>query len=278
MMRLIVAGLAACSLLALTGCHKPGAAKAASGADSTAANAIDGTWKADLSTLQIDSKPDRLLLQNGVFACETCTPALTVAADGAFHPVKGQPYADSVSVKIVDARTVTRIDKKDGRVTGQQTLSVSPDGKVLTISVISSAVPNAKPVTGSVSETRAAAGKPGSHAISGSWVAEKVGSVSDEALTFTLKLDGDTLHMSSPAGVGFDAKLDGSESPVKGDISGGMVSVIKTADGGFEQTTKRAGKILSVTRFTPRGDGKMAITSDDRQGGSTVKYVANKQS
>ena len=91
-----MAALAAASLLALSAC------KQTTNADNTAANKIDGTWKADLSSVQIDQKPDELLLKAGQFSCPTCTPPLTVAADGAMHPVTGRPYADMMSVKADD--------------------------------------------------------------------------------------------------------------------------------------------------------------------------------
>ena len=81
----ITAALAAVSILALGRC-KPAANSADNGATagnaSAATGAIDGTWKADLSSVQIDAKPDVLLLKDGTFSCSTCTPPLTLPADG----------------------------------------------------------------------------------------------------------------------------------------------------------------------------------------------------
>ena len=71
MQKIIIAGLATASLIAVAGC-KPAMtagneANASANASATAAGgSIDGTWKTDLSTLQIDTKPDQLLLKDGV--------------------------------------------------------------------------------------------------------------------------------------------------------------------------------------------------------------------
>jgi hypothetical protein len=277
MTRTTIAALAACSLIALGACNKQATGNADQNAAASGAASIDGTWKTDLSTLKIDSKPDQYLLKDGQFSCPTCTPPLTLAADGAFHAVTGRPYADSMAIKVDDAHDVTRTAKKANRVTGEGKYSVSADGNTLTINFSDSSTPNAPPVTGSLIETRVAPAPAGAHAISGSWKPAKYGSVSDEALTVTYKLDGDTLHMSS-AGQSYDAKLDGSDAPIKGDIGGTVVSVHQGADGSITETDKRDGKVISVTTLTPSSDGKLSVSSEDKVRGSTSTSVANKQS
>ena len=278
MRKIIVAALAAASFLAISGCNKQAASTGNAAAPAAASgDAISGTWKADLASVQMDQKPDQLLLKDGQFSCATCTPPLTIAADGAFHAVTGRPYADSISVKVDDDHNVTRTSRKGGKVTNEGKYSVSSDGKTLTVTFTDSSTPNAPPVKGSLSETRVAAAPAGAHAISGSWKPDKYNSVSEEGLTVTYKLDGDMLHMSSPAGSSYDAKLDGTDAPVKGDIGGTTVSVKKLADNSFEETAKRDGKVVSVTTFTVGADGKMNVTSEDKQANSTMKYVADKQ-
>jgi hypothetical protein len=246
-------------------------------APAAAATGIDGTWKADLSSVQLDQKPDQMLLKAGQYSCPTCTPPLTVAADGAFHAVTGRPYSDQMSVKVDDDHNVTSTSRKGGRDTGQTKYSVSADGKTLTISFTDSSIPNAKPVTGSLTETRVADAPAGAHAISGSWKLDKYNNVSDEGLTVTYKLDGDTLHMSSPAGQSYDAKLDGSDTPIKGDIGGTTASVKKLADNSYQETDKRGGKVVNVTTFTVGADGKLNVVGEDKLAGSTIKYTANRQ-
>ena len=277
--------LTAASLLALAGCKQTTTAgneagnAAAEGASATAAAGVglDGTWKADLSSVQIDQKPDQLLLKAGQFSCATCTPPLTLAADGAFHAVTGRPYADQISIKVDDDHNVIRTSQKGGRETGQTKYSVSSDGKTLTVSFTDSSTPNAKPVTGDYTETRVADAPAGAHAISGSWKLDKYNNVSDEGLTVTYKVDSDMLHMSSPAGQSYDAKLDGSDTPIKGDVGGTTASVKKLGGNSYQETDKRAGKVIGVATFGVGADGKLTVVSEDKLAGSTMKYTADRQ-
>ena len=275
MFKTTIAALAAASLLALTACNQQPAAGNNSTSTAAAADAINGTWKADLASVQVDQKPDELLLKDGKFDCPTCTPPLTVAADGTYHAVTGRPYADEISVKADDDHNVTRTDKKGGKVVGENKLSVSADGKTLTVSFVDSSTPDAKPVTGNYTETRVAAAPAGAHAISGSWKPEKYNSVTEEGLTTTYQLAGDTVNMSSPAGQSYSAKIGGPEAPIKGDIGGTTVTVEKV-DGGIRETYHRDGKVTGVATSTVGADGKMSVTYENKLNGSTTKYTASK--
>jgi len=57
----------------------------------------------------------------------------TVAYDGKDRPVTGDPLADMISAKRIDARTVEFALKKDGRVVVSGTQEISRDGTVMTI-------------------------------------------------------------------------------------------------------------------------------------------------
>lgn len=275
-----IAAIAAVSLIALAGC-KQGAANGNEGNASTNASAtatgggsIDGTWKTDLSTLQLEAKPDEFMLKNGQFSCSSCTPPFTVAADGALHAVS-RPYADHISIKVDDDHDVTRVAQKNGKTTSTVKYSVSADGNTLKISF--NDMSGTKPVTGNFVETRVGTAPAGAHAISGSWKSEKPTDVSDAGLTVTFNLDGDTLHMSSPTGQSYDAKIGGGDVPIKGDLGGTTAAVTKSGDS-FVETDKRGGKVVSVTTMTPGSDGKLHVVNEDRQSGSTAKFDMNKQS
>jgi hypothetical protein len=284
MTRSITAALAAVSIIALGACNKQAstagntsdnAATADSGSAAAGTSTIDGTWKADLSTIQLDSKPDVFLVKDGKYSCSSCTPPLTLAADGAFHPVTGRPYADQMSVKIVDDHTVTRTGQKGGKETGSLTMKTSPDAKTLTVDWKDSSTPNAPPVTGEFTETRVAAAEAGAHAVSGSWKPDKVSNVSEDALNTTYKVAGDTLTMNS-AGQSYSAKFGGAEAPVQGDIGGTTVSVEKVGDGAIRETYHRDGKVVSVATSTIGADGKMAVVVEDKRNGGTTRYQATK--
>ena len=281
MRKTFVAALAATSILVLSACNKQpapdeNAAAENAGTETAAAGDINGTWVADLASVQIDSRPDEILVQNGQYECKTCTPPYKVAADGAFHPVSGQPYLDSASVKVVDDKTIQRTGKKGDRVTGESTTSVSADGNTLTVSFNDSSIENAPVVKGSYTETRVGPAPAGAHAVSGQWKPAKIENVSAEGLTTTYALDGDTLHMSSPSGVSFDAKLDGTDTPIKGDPAGTTASVKKVGEG-YEETDKRDGKVVGVSTFSVGADGKLNVVYENKLDGSKTTYSANKQ-
>jgi hypothetical protein len=71
-------------------------------APAIAQDAFDGTWKVDLNKAHMPKKPDVLLLQNGIYECKTCTPAVSIKADGEDHKVTGHPYFDTMAVKATD--------------------------------------------------------------------------------------------------------------------------------------------------------------------------------
>jgi hypothetical protein len=280
MRKTITAALAAASLIALAGCKQTttagneASANAAAPAAATGADPINGTWKTDLASIKIDARPDQLLLKGGQFSCPTCTPPIAVAADGAFHPVD-RPYADHMSVKVDDDHNVTRTNQKGGKTTYQQKFNVSADGNTLTVNF--SDTSGTKPVNGTYSETRAAPAPAGAHAISGSWKPSAPTNVSDEGLTVTISADNDMLHVSTPAGQSYDAKLDGTETPIKGDIGGTTASVKKLGAGSYQETDKRQGKVTDVITMTVGADGKLSFKDENKLDGSTTTSVANKQ-
>ena len=113
-----------------------------------AQNAIDGTWKIDMNKVHLPTKPDVLVLKDGMFHCKTCVPPIDVKADGTDQPVSGHPYFDSIAVNVVDAHTVKETDKKNGKVVATETTTVAPDGKSATFQFSDSSASHSAPVTG----------------------------------------------------------------------------------------------------------------------------------
>jgi hypothetical protein len=243
-----------------------------------AQSAFDGTWKIDLKSAQFPTKPDVYLLQDGMYHCKTCVPPIDIKADGQDQKVTGHPYYDTSSIKVLDDRTIEETDKKNGKTVATGKTWVSADGNTLMFEFRDSSNTNADPVTGKGEETRVAKGPTGSHAISGSWRTAKVENVSDNGLTFTNKVEGDSLTMTNPTGQSYTAKLDGTEAPYKGDPGTTSVSVKRLDKNTVEETDKRDGKVISVSRMTIAADGKtMAIAVDDKLHGTTFQVTAQKQ-
>jgi hypothetical protein len=243
-----------------------------------AQSAFDGTWKIDLNNMKLPTKPDVYLLQDGMYHCKTCVPAIDIKADGEDQKVSGHPYFDTMSIKVVDDRTIEGTNKKAGKTVGTFRSAVSPDGGTLTFTFSDSSASNAAPVTGKGESTRVSEGPVGSHAISGSWRTTKIESYSDNGLTFTYKVVGDSLTMTTPTGQSYTAKLDGTEAPYKGDPGTTSVSVKRLANDTIEETDKRGGKVISVGRSTLAPDGRtLTIVIDDKLHGTTYQFVAKKQ-
>ena len=218
-------------------------------------------------------------------ARRACRPS-SVKADGMDHKVTGHPYYDSVNVKVVDARTVEEIDKKNGKVVATSKTVVAADGKTAKFEFSDSSATNGAPVTGKGVITQVAPGPAGSHAISGSWRTTKVETMSDNGLTFTYKVTGNMLSMTSPVGQSYTAKLDGTEAPYKGDPGTTSVSVKTLAKNVLEETDKRNGRVISVSRSTVSANGKTMASPLKTNctglhavcGGKTVGFQGNFES
>ena len=76
---------------------------------------FDGTWRPDPQKPSPGQKPDIIELANGVYDCQSCTPPYKVTADGRDEPVAGNPHYDTLSVAIIDDRTVARPRRRTAR-------------------------------------------------------------------------------------------------------------------------------------------------------------------
>jgi hypothetical protein len=227
---------------------------------------FNGTWKVDFNSA-MPRKVNVWLLQNGTYKCTSCNPIVDVRADGKDQPVMGQPY-DTISVKIVDPRTVEEIEKKKGKVVSDEKFAVSVDGNTATDEF----------GNGTFIMSRVEKAPTGAHELSGSWQLLSVESISDKELLVTFRLEGDTLSMSNPSGQSYAAKLNGKDAPYKGDPDTNKVALKRIDKNTIEETDKLNGKVVSVTRMTVALDGKsMSVSVRDAQGGTTNQFTVRKQ-
>lgn len=238
---------------------------------------VDGTWKGDLSTAKVTGKPDWFLLQNGTYSCRTCSPVVKVAADGKDHSVSGTPYYDTLSVAVLDERTILKTAKKAGRTVLISKFSVSADGGSAMTEFDDATATNGAPVTGTFAWKRVTSGPPGSHAISGSWQQGQP-KISDNGVTSTFRVTNNVLSMTSPTGSSYTAKLDGTEAPYSGDPGVTSVSVRKIDARSFEEIDKRDGKPVMVWRWQFDSEGKTArVRMKELATGDVTEALARKQ-
>lgn len=238
---------------------------------------FDGTWKVDLAESQSQSRPEVYLLENGTYRCRTCDPPIAIRADGRDHKITGEPCYDTVSIT-VDDRTVRETDKRQAKIVGTSTMTVSPDGNSATVNWSESCSASGDTVTGNDIMTRLAGGPAGSHPISGTWRISKRLNRSENALVITLKLDDHTFTFTDPTGQGYTAKLDGTETPIAGDLSHTIVSAKRTSQDTVQVTNKHNGKIDEIDEFKISPDGKtLTVSLENRSTQNTRQFVLHKQ-
>ena len=232
-----------------------------------AQSAINGTWKLDVGPLPFPTRASVWILRGGRYQCKSCTPPIDVKADGNDQPTPGHQY-DTISVQILNDHTIREIEKKNGQIDSDEKFTISPDGNTCTDEF----------ANWKATMIRVAKGPAGSHVLSGSWRDVKMESVSDAGLLISYKLEGDTLTMSRPTGLGYEAKLDGTVARYEGDPEKHGVSVRRVDANTFEETDELNGKPTSVVRMTVAADGKsMTIVERNIEAGTSSRITATKQ-
>jgi hypothetical protein len=237
---------------------------------------FDGTWHTNMDQSKISPKPIVVSLKSGMYDCSSCNPQIHVKADGQDQSVTGQSY-DTISVREIDSKTIEVKTKKSNKPVYEQTRTVSEDGKTLTLKSTNYRPGNDQTVTAEVTYARISKAPAGANGTSGSWRINKV-NVSENGVTTTYKSNGDDLTMSTPAGEGYTAKLDGKDYPYKGSFSYDAVSLKRINDRTIEETDKLDGKATQVSKMSVSTDGKtLTVVSTYMPTNRTSTYISSKQ-
>lgn len=240
-----------------------------------AASGFAGTWKTRLDSVQVAGKPDVYELSGGIYECKSCVPPFKAKADGTDQPVAPQEYRDHVAVKVLSPSSIEITEKKGGKIMFAQQVSVSADGARLTDTFTSYV--GEKPVTGTYTEKRVAPGAQGALSISGSWLQDSVGSMSDVGRMVTLQSSANGLKMMWN-GQSTDAKFDGKGYPVVGDPGNTQVTLKRLNDHQIEETDRRHGEVRDVVVWTVAADGKTLTSVDtDPVHGTKTSMVLDRQ-
>jgi len=241
-----------------------------------AASALDGTWKARMDSVKVTGKPDVYVIAAGTYSCASCDPPVDkLPADGAWHKLSGHAYYDELQVRIVDPHTVEVSQRQNGKTVGTSTMTVAADGKSFTGKFTS--YQGTQPATGSFSEKRVAAGPPGSHALSGSWLQDQMSDANDALTIVTYAMTADAFSMQSN-GQSYSAKFDGKQYPVTGDPGNTKVALKKLDERTVEETDYRQGKVVDEIHIAAAADGKTVhLTDKDVAHGQTTTVIFDKQ-
>jgi hypothetical protein len=238
---------------------------------------MDGTYKLDMASAKLSTKPDTFTVKDGQYDCTGCTPPFKIAADGQSHAVAGRDYWDALSVKVVDANTLEMTRYRKGAAVGTATATVSADGQMLTWTSTSSDNAEGKAVTNTSKEKRSGPAPAGAHAASGSWLPVTEGAqLADESTTAQISWKGDTVTQKFPTGESYEAKIGGPQVPLVGDKAGATIAV--TAEGtGFKETDYVGGKAISEYVYTPVDAATVTMKMHNLKSGVTEEYTLKKQ-
>jgi hypothetical protein len=242
---------------------------------SLAQSPFDGTWKTDLSKTKYDSKPYTVYIAQGWYHCESCTPSYAIKADGTDQPVPEQGI-DTVSVKVVDAKSISFVSKKNQKVVWEATVTVSADGKTATEKGAYYPPNSDKPNNWVDTLKRSGTLASGVHAVSGQWVAVKAATSDEKSVLNTYKTNGDELTYTGP-NVTYTAKFDGNEYPAKGSYGYDTVSLKRLSERSFEETDKLKGKVNGVYTITVSNDGKtLTVLAVEKPSDRKTTFVSTK--
>jgi hypothetical protein len=244
------------------------------GAASFAQSPFDGTWL-NKAGEQFRQTPASYALTDERFSCSCAIGDLEVRPDGSDHKTPETAYWETINVQVVDAYTVEIIAKKSGRPMFTEIDSVSPDGSTL-IQVVKDTT-EGETVTIETTSKRVENRPSGPHAISGSWRAFK-GSRSRNGSLIKYKCTKDAFSAESPLGEKYTAKFDGNFYAVEDDPGHTMVSAELIDARTVELTSKRNGKIVSVSRLSVASDGNTIHTVfENKESGSKTEFDFEKQ-
>jgi hypothetical protein len=245
---------------------------------------FDGTWKSTRAVpAQVQKMSIVIELKDGIFQLtNTGGTKINIKADGTDQPVQGNSNTDTMAVKVVDDKTVEITGKKDGKILSSSRNTVSADGKTNTMEYLN---PDGK-VRNQATYTRAAAGPPGSHATSGTWLPPA--GPSSIAVTVTYKSTPDGLMMMPSRGVSWDAKFDGKDYPLKAAdntpeefkkrLASATISLTKVNERSIDVTRKNDGKIMFVEHMTVSADGKtLTANTENKENGTTTTDTFTKE-
>jgi len=226
---------------------------------------FNGTWRPDPQVFSPTRKPDIVGLTQGIYDCQTCAPPYKVTANGHDQALSGNPYYDTLSITIVDDRTVLKIGKKGGKTIAETKASVDASGNAKEeVQTLYDMAP--RPIEMTIHSVRVSGGPKGSHIISGAWRITDL-DVSNHAEDTIFEIHDGILSMSERVGRSFSAKLDGTDSPYIGSEEFTHVSVKLIDSHTIEELDKKDGKVMKINRWSVDADGKtMHVRFDNTQG------------
>jgi len=235
---------------------------------------FDGSWVNKMGE-RLPEGPISYSLTEETLRCSCGIGGIEIKPDGYDYRTPETAYWDTLNAQEVDAHTVLLIAKKAGRTMFTEVDSVSQDGKTLTQMVKDTT--EAETVTIETQSHRLEGGRAGSHPTSGIWKAFKASrSLNGSLIKYTCTKD--SFSAETPLGERYTAKFDGQFYPVEDDPGHAMVSAKLLDARTVELTSKRNGKIVSVSRLSVAPDGNsIHAVFENKESGSKIAFDFEKQ-
>lgn len=255
-----------------------GAALVAVAAPAAAQSPFDGTFKGDVASAQLPTKPLMRSLKNGVYSC-SCDIPLTVKADGQWQKMQGHPLADEMRVEIIGEDGLKIEARQAGKPTWIETDKVAPNGMTIAWTYTDFTAANGQPVKSSgIGKRVGALPAKGLHPINGGWVSTTEGANIDQAsLTATFKAIPGGMAMTWGTGESYEAKFGGPAVPIKGEASGMTVALRQINATSFQETLARAGKPVVINTYVVAPDMSVMVTSENPVQKTVTKYKMIRQ-
>ena len=199
-------------------------------------------------------------LSAGEFKCTADGQSFTFKTDGKDVMT---PWGITQAWKAVDAKAWEMVEKTNGKVSANSTLTVSSDSASLTLKT-----QRVKSDGGNTDETVTFQRVSGGPGLAGKWKTKNLNSSSPETLTLAPKgADGLAIVLGNEGSV-CNAKFDGKEYPATGPMwpAGWGCIVAKNGSNGVNLIWRKDGKDLYKTSLTASADGKTLTESGSAAG------------
>jgi hypothetical protein len=220
----------------------------------SAADPFVGTWVLNAEESRIRSGLRMTIERWGqAFRYSSGGVEFTALLDGAEYPLRGITSKATVSLKRVDERTVERTYSRDGMPVTCATLTVSPDGRFLKVSIRRVDQDGQGPQW--VNTYQKAAGSEGKDPFAGTWDRNPIRLIGNSPSGIAFEAHGENGLRFTSDQVEYSAKPDGKEYPVRGTIVANSVALKRIDTRTLEEDWKDNGKVAANVLRAVTADG-----------------------
>jgi hypothetical protein len=191
--------------------------------------------------------------------------------DGKDYP---DPFGNTAAWKSLSSTSWQTTWKVNGKVLATDTLTLSPDGKTLTVNS-----KGTKPNGETLDDTAVFERVSGGPGLAGKWKTKNMKSSSPSVLEFAPKGADGLAFKIVDMDMACDSKLDGKDYPCSGPTlaPGWTVALTSSGPRGLDMTVKNKGKVVFKMAYTVSADGKTLTETGATAANEKTKVVYDRQ-